>query len=70
MLLWPFTDRRFLLDPPLLRGLVWSEGLVSREHLHTFLQELPWTLGLLAASLLLLVRRPAKILAIHREPAI
>jgi membrane-bound metal-dependent hydrolase YbcI (DUF457 family) len=70
MLLWPWTDRRFLSDPPLLRGLVWSEGLVSREHLRTFLQELPWTLGLLAASLLLLVRRPVQILAIRREPAL
>lgn len=69
MLLWPWTDLRFQSIPPLLRGLVWSEGLVSREHLFTFLQELPWTLGLLTASLLLLVPRTAKIRAIRKEPA-
>jgi membrane-bound metal-dependent hydrolase YbcI (DUF457 family) len=63
MLLWPFTDRRFLADPPILRGLVWSEGLVSREHILTFLQELPWTLGLLALGAAFLWKT-------RREPAL
>lgn len=70
MLLWPFTDRRFLSDPSLLRGLVWSEGLASREHVLTFFQELPWTLGLilLGAGCLAKARRTAGSGKGSREP--
>jgi membrane-bound metal-dependent hydrolase YbcI (DUF457 family) len=40
MLLWPFTEKRFQFPYPPFRGLKWSEGWWTSEHLYTLANEL------------------------------
>ncbi len=53
MLFWPLTDARYKFEPPLFRGLRWSEGLISVEHIWTALQEIAFALVLLGAYIAL-----------------
>jgi membrane-bound metal-dependent hydrolase YbcI (DUF457 family) len=40
MLLWPFTEKRFQFPYPPFRGVEWSEGWWTPEHLYTLANEL------------------------------
>lgn len=51
MMFWPITDARYRLEPTLFRGLRWSEGLFSVEHIWTALQEIVFALVLLGIYL-------------------
>ncbi len=53
MLFWPLTDARYKFEPPLFRGLRWSEGILSTEHIWTALQEVAFALVLLGIYLAL-----------------
>lgn len=55
LLLWPFSETRFGLEPPLFKGLRWSEGFVSPHHLTTIANEL--LIGAIAAGLFLISRQ-------------
>jgi len=48
MLGWPWTDARFMMDPPIFIGLRWSEGVFSAHHLRTMANELVVTLPVIA----------------------
>lgn len=49
MVFWPIWDQRLQFPYPPFRGLKWSEGWLSTQHLLTALNELVW-IGLIAVS--------------------
>lgn len=52
MLLWPFREERFTVEPVVFTGLRWSEGWWSMHHLKTLANEL--TVGILFVALWLI----------------
>lgn len=59
MLLWPFSEQRFKLDPPIFMGVHWSEGFISFWHILTALQEFGIAIALgLTGWLILHCRSP------------
>ncbi len=61
-LLWPFSDARLCVTPPLFYGVRWSEGFISHHHLITLASELLIVSALFGVIWLLakLLKRPGR----------